>query len=120
MRDPKKPTETGGGQGDRADRPAMKSQVAAYLVIESGISLLLHAGIDRFNLRRLLDVATAMAVEPPAPGAPAIALEAYRDTLTLGIMAAQSTDDIGAALNDRLWKDHIELQARLKAVDERI
>lgn len=115
MGEGEKPTETGGGQGDRADRrlDSGARPVAAYLVIESGMSQLQRAGIDRFNMRRILDGLTAMTAVQPAPDALPDALQVYRATLQLGILALQSTDDLGPELNARLEQDHDELQRRL-------
>lgn len=121
MGEGQKPTETGGGDAirqivGRSD----KQRHAAYLVIDSGVSLLQAAGVDRFNLRRILDGVAAMTAAPPPRDAPAEALQAYRDTLALGIAALQSTDDLGPELNDQLWLDQGELQVRLAAIDARL
>lgn len=89
--------------------PDPRHQLAAYLVIQSGLLTLQESGINRFALRRLLDA--AIAITAPNDGT-----EGYREALMLGIAALQAADDL-PALNVHLLDEVIELQRRLEGIE---
>lgn len=68
--------------------------------------------------RRLRDGQLAMDEPTDYAGLHPLKLAKIRTTLTNGIRALQSLDDLGSEeANDKVWSDVLELQSRLKTLD---